>query len=263
MNLTKALALAGVPQSLHSEAMAALNAADFKRAGLTWAKWKVRLFKAGKIADLLDWNDERLCIKHSELCDWDIAPMVNITAHGDNGPWVDTPDGGRPARNYWLNSDPESDEYKAAVTANYWAPGTHPRSKESRKAWYRRNAGEYLAWRLGAAIDPARGFEIWRGRDGKNAAVAWRCGTAWIVKSSTHLVGPLYLNSRKGYEIDNVFSGDYTPQMWWPIDGYALRAPVTWSTLPGRAMDMQAKRWEALQGNGEGKTYTNWRAPDA
>ena len=24
------------------------------------------------------------------------------------------------------------------------------------------------------------------------------------------------------------------PQMWYPIDGYELRAPVTWSVMPGR-----------------------------
>lgn len=260
MTPDQALTLAGVPESLHAEAIASLNAADFKRSGLTWAKWKVRLFKAGKIADLLGWSDERLCIKHPELCDWDIAPMVNVTAHGDNGPWVDTPDGGRPAMNYWLNSDPESDEHKAAVTANYWLPGTHPRSKESRKAWYRRNAGEYKAWRLGAAIDPAKGFEIWRGTDGKNTAIAWRCCGAWLVKSSTHIIGSLYLNSRKGYEIDNVFSGDYTAQMWFPIPGYQLRAPVTWSVLPGGAQSLEPKRWEAVRDDGDGKTYTKWTA---
>jgi hypothetical protein len=128
------------------------------------------------------------------------------------------------------------------------------------KAWYRRNAGEYLAWRLGAAVEPSKGFEIWRGKDGKDSAVAWRCGTAWIVKSSTHLVGPLYLNSRKGYEIDNVFSGDYTPQMWWPIPGYQLRAPVTWSVLPGKAQSLEPKRWESVRDDGDGKTYTKWTA---
>ncbi len=253
----KALMLAGVPESLHSEAIASLNAADFKRTGLTWAKWKVRLFRAGKIADLLDWNDERLCIKHPELCDWDIAPMLNVTAHGDNGPW--TPDGARPLANYWRNADPQSAEYQAAVEANYWLPGTHPRSKESRKAWYRRNAGEYEAYMRGAPIDPAQGFEIWRGSAGKRNAVAWRCCGAWLVKTSTRLLGPLHLNGRHGYEIDNVFSGDYTPQMWWPIDGYALRAPVTWSTLPGRAQSMEPKRWEAVRDDGDGTTYTKWR----
>lgn len=256
MTPSQAIALAGVPEPLHSEAIASLNAADFKRTGLTWEKWRVRLFKAGKIADLLDWNDERLCIKHPELCDWDIAPVVNVTAHGDNGPWEI--DGSRPKANYWRSQDPESNEYQTAVASNYWCKGTHPRSKESRRAWYRRNSGEYKAWRLGAEIDPANGFEIWRGEIGKTRVIVWQCSGAWLIKTSTRLIGPLCINARAGYEIDNVFSGDYTAQMWWPIDGYALRAPVTWSTLPGRKMTLEPKRWEAVQGVGEGRTYTKW-----
>ena len=259
MTPSQALTLAGVPESLHCEAIASLTAEDFKRSGLTWAKWKVRLFRAGKIADLLDWNDERLCIKHPELCDEDIAPVDNITCNGDMIPWAS--DGSRPLRSYWLNQDPASDDYKAAVAANHrYCPGQHPRSRASRKAWYRRNAGEYKAWRLGAAVEPSKGFEIWRGKDGKDSAVVWRCGNAWLVKSSTHLVGSLYLNSRKGYEIDNVFSGDYTAQMWFPIPGYQLRAPVTWSVLPGKAQSLEPKRWEAVKANGDGKTYTKWTA---
>ena len=242
MTPTQTLTLAGVPESLHSEAIASLNAADFKRAGLTWAKWRTRLFRAGKIADLLDWNDERLCIKHPELCDWDIAPMLNVTAHGDNGPWA--PDGSRPLANYWRNADPASAEYAEAVAANYWLPGAHPRSKESRKAWYRRNAGEYEAWARGAAIDPANGFEIWRGERGRTRVIVWQCSGAWLVKTSFRLAGDLAINTRRGFEIDNIFSGDYTPQMWWPVPGYELRAPVTWSTVPGRWMDMARKRWE-------------------
>ena len=254
--MTPALTLAGVPESLHAEAQASLEAADERSAGLTWAKWKVRLFKAGKIADLLDWNDERLCIKHPELCDEDIAPVDNITCNGDMIPWA--PDGSRPLRSYWLSQDPASDDYKAAVAANHrYCPGQHPRSRASRKAWYRRNAGEYKAWRLGAAIDPARGFEIWRGTDGKNTATAWRCCGAWCVSHSQKIIGTLYLNSRKGFEIDNIFCGDYSPQMWWPISGYQLRAPVTWSVLLGRKQQLAYKRWEVEQPNGDGKTYSS------
>jgi hypothetical protein len=239
---TQSLTLAGVPQEMHAEALASVALAKQRSSGLTWAKWKVRLFKAGKIADLLDWNDERLCIKHPELCDWDIAPMLNVTAHGDNGPWA--PDGSRPLSGYWLDADPESADYQAAVEANYWAKGTHPRSKESRRAWYRRNAGEYEAWARGAVIDPANGFEIWRGERGRTRVIVWQCSGAWLVKTSFRLVGDLAINTRRGYEIDNVFSGDYTPQMWWPVPGYELKAPVTWSTVPGRWMDMTRKRWE-------------------
>ena len=251
-----ALEIAGVPADRHAEALASLYRADEDSAGLLWHKLKARWFKAGKIAEALAWEDERLCTVRPDMARLDIAPAINVTAHGDNGPW--TPDGSRPLSNYWRNPDPASAEYAEAVAANYWLPGAHPRSKESRKAWYRRNAGEYEACARGAAIDPANGFEIWRGERGRTRVIVWQCSGAWIVKTSFRLVGDLAINTRRGYEIDNVFSGDYTAQMWWPIDGYALRAPVTWSTLPGRKMTLEPKRWEAVQGNGEGRTYTKW-----
>lgn len=258
MNLTDFLTLAGVPADLHAEALASASLARKNNAGLTLAKWKVRLFRTGRIADLLDWSDERLCTKYPDLADWDIAPMVNITAHGDNGPW--TPDGSRPLPKYWLNPDPASDEYKAAVACNYWLPGTHPRSKASVQAWYKRNAGEYRAWRMGAIVDPAQGIEIWRGSDGKTDVIVWRCGGVWLINASRKLVGSLHLHTRVGFELDNVFAGDYTPQMWWPIDGYQLRATVSYSTLPALGgIDLAPKRWEVTAPLAIGGTYTHWK----
>ena len=244
MSPTKALQLAGVPEALHAEALASIAQAEKAKRGLLLHKLKARWLHAGDIAELLDWEDERLCTACPEWASWDIAPMLNVTAHGDNGPWA--PDGSRPLAGYWLNADPQSAEYQAAVEANYWCKGAHPRSKESRKAWYRRNAGEYEAWDRGAPIDPANGFEIWRGERGRTRVIVWQCSGAWIVKTSFRLIGNLAINTRRGFEIDNIFSGDYTPQMWFPVPGYELKAPVTWSTVPGRRMDMQKKRWEKL-----------------
>ena len=80
MNLQKHLQAAGVPESLRAQAIACLREADKLSDGLTWAKWKVRLFKAGKIAKLLPWGAERLIDVRPDLADWDIAPAVNITA---------------------------------------------------------------------------------------------------------------------------------------------------------------------------------------
>ena len=60
MNLLKLLTTAGVPESLHAQAIACLREANKLSDGLAWAKWKVRLFKAGKIARLLPWSAERL-----------------------------------------------------------------------------------------------------------------------------------------------------------------------------------------------------------
>ena len=44
MNLLKLLCIAGVPESLHAQAIACLREADKLSDGLAWAKWKVRLF---------------------------------------------------------------------------------------------------------------------------------------------------------------------------------------------------------------------------
>lgn len=225
MNLLKHLQAAGVPDHYHPAALAALEGARERAHGLTWAKWKVRLFKAGKIAKLLPWSAERLVDVRHDLADWDIAPMVNITAHGDNVPWVGTPEGGRPAPGQWLDpADPQ------AVAANYWLPGTHPRSPESRKAWYRRNAGEYRAWRLGVPVDLSTGVQVWRG----NGSTVYRCGDAWqVIAQDKLLFIPVVV--RVGYEISNLWRESDGVQLWFPIPGADLRAPVTWSVLPGRA----------------------------
>lgn len=225
MNYIKHLRAAGVPDHYHPAAIAALECARERAQGLTWAKWRVRLFKAGKIARLLPWAAERLVDVRPDLADWDIAPMVNITAHGDNVPWVETPEGGRPAPGQWL--DPADAQ---AIAANYWLPGTHPRSPESRKAWYRRNAGEYRAWRLGVPVDLSTGVQVWRG----NGSTVYRCGDAWqVIAQDKLLFIPVVV--RVGYEISNLWRESDGAQLWFPIPGADLRAPVTWSVLPGRA----------------------------
>lgn len=224
MNLLQYLQRAGVPDSLHPDALACLDAAEARSDGLLWHKIKVRLFRAGKIARLLKWQDERLCDVRPDLADWDIAPMVNITAHGDNVPWVDTPEGGRPAPGQWL--DPADAQ---AVAANYWLPGTHPRSPESRKAWYRRNAGEYRAWRLGMPVDLSKGVQVWR----DNGSTVYHCGDAWqVIAQDKFLFIPVVV--RVGYEISNLWRDSDGAQLWFPIPGADLRAPVTWSVMPGR-----------------------------
>jgi len=150
-----ALSLVGVPADLHAQAIASLALAKERNRGLTWHKLKVRLFRAGKIAKLLKWGDERLLDVRPDLADWDIEPMTNITAHGDHGPWVFTQDGRLPAPGRWLNPDPASAEYQEAVNdpiSQRYFGGAHPRSPEARKAWYRRNGGAYLAWRRGVPV---------------------------------------------------------------------------------------------------------------
>ena len=225
MNLEKHLQAAGVPINLMPEALACLQEADRRSNGLLWHKIKVRLFRAGKISQLLPWEAERLVDVRPDLADWDIAPMVNITAHGDNVPWVETPEGGRPAPGQWLDHADAQ-----AIAANYWLPGTHPRSTESRKAWYRRNAGEYRAWRLGVPVDLSTGVQVWRG----NGSTVYRCGDAWqVIAQDKLLFIPVVV--RVGYEISNLWRESDGAQLWFPIPGADLRAPITWSVLPGRA----------------------------
>lgn len=227
MNPLKHLKAAGVPEHLWVDAMDSLDEAYDRSRGLTLAKWRVRLFKAGKIAELIPWEAERLIDVRPDLADWDIAPVVNITAHGDNAPWVMTPDGGRPAPGRWMNADPTSEDYERAVRSNYWCKGEHPRSKESRKAWYRRNAGEYRAWRLGQPVDPAN---VQRWTQGDTTVI--RAGNAWQIVAKEKWLGIIPVKVRVGHEIDNVVSPDGT-QNWYPIAGHELRAPVSWSVIPG------------------------------
>ncbi|WP_313082526.1 hypothetical protein [Pulveribacter sp.] len=239
MSHAKLLTVAGVPPDLHPQALASLTYAQGRSRGLFAAKLKTRLFRAGRIAKAMPWDAERLIDVRPDWADDDIAPMLNITGHGDNGPWV-FPEGGgidtgRPAQHYWLNPDPASAEYQEAVAKCYWAKGHHPRSQKARKSWYRRNGGEYRAWRLGVPVDPSLPVERWQGRDGRLSVSVVRCGDAWIVNTERRLIGRLSLHGRYGFEVDNVFSGQFSPQMWFPIPGYELRAPVTWSTVP---------RWE-------------------
>lgn len=222
MNITKHLTVAGVPQALHVQAQQAIDQADAQSKGLAWAKWRVRLFKAGKISRVLPWAAERLVDVRADLADWDIAPMLNITAHGDNVPWVETPEGGRPAAGAWMADTPE------ARAANYWLPGTHPRSPESRKAWYRRNAGEYRAWRLGLPV-VAGASRVWRA----DGVVVRENNGAWQIDASDKWLGLIPVRVRIGYEIDNAVRDDGV-QLWFPIPGHDLRAPVTWSVIPGK-----------------------------
>lgn len=234
MDHRKHLRSAGVPTALHPEALASLRLARERAKGLTRAKWKVRLLKAGKIAKLLEWGDNRLCEKHPELAGWDIAPMRNITAHGDHVEWMETPDGGRPNPDCWLNPDPTSEEYRRAVAlprSQRYFGGHHPRSKAARKAWYRRNAGEYMAWERGAPIAEDAVMRVWRG---PGVRVCCADG-AWIVVAERALFGPWKLRTRTGFEVDNVFSESLGARIWYPIPGHALRAPATHSVIPGKS----------------------------
>lgn len=223
MNPLKYLQAAGVPAHYHAAALASIESARDRASGLLWHKIKVRLFQAGKIAKLLQWNDERLLYVRPDLASWDIAPVINITAHGDNVPWVMTAAGGRPVPGAWLDDSPE------ARAANYWCEGEHPRSQKSRKAWYRRNGGEYEAWARGVPVNVANA-RAWHG-DGVSV---YECSGAWQINAQDKWIGFIPVKVRIGFEISNVWRESDGAQLWFPIPNHGLRAPLTWSVMPGR-----------------------------
>lgn len=259
MNTIEALRIAGVPDYHFKEAENSLQLADDRIKGLLLHKAKTRWFEASKIAKELKWENNRLIEVRPDWAKKDIAPMLNITCNGDFIEWVETPDGGRPYPDCWLNPDPESEDYKRACEINYrYFKGLHPRSYEARVIWYRRNAGEYLAYDRGVPITAHEGFEIWRGQEEGIIVSAWRAGAHWMVNTSKPWIGSYHLKSRKGFEIDNIFCGKLSPQLWFPIPGYQLRAPVSYSTLPRKGGDsMEFYGWEDVQMSG-GKAYTNY-----
>lgn len=258
-NIEKYLILAGVPQHLHEDAIESLERAKALTSGTYLKKIKARLFYAGKIAKTLRWEDERLCIKYPELAKYDIAPVKNVTCNGDMIPWKS--DGSEPKETYWLDKNPDSEEYKEAVKANErYCSGAHPRSRESRKCWYRRNAGEYPNYMKGALINPKDGVEFWRGHNETVSVLVVRASGAWIVSTKEKVLGNFCLVRRTGFEVDNIYCGINTPRMWFPIEGYDLRAIPTHSVLPKIGMKVdQPHRWEAkiMQVDATGKTYAN------
>jgi hypothetical protein len=57
-------------------------------------------------------------------------------------------------------------------------------------------------------------------------------GDAWQIKRDQHIAFGFGLKYRLGHEIDNVFDLKTGEQRWYPIPGYDLKTPVTWSVLP-------------------------------
>lgn len=260
MNIKNLMAIAGVPESYFGEIDLCLKQAEKDYVGVNWKKLKTKLFKAGKISKMVNWETERLCIDFPEYRDDDVAPVTKIKLYGDNGPWECTPEGDRPLKKWWTNQDPNSEEYKEAVKSNYWCEGEHPKSQKSVKAWLRRNGGEYLVYRLGMTIDPTNGLEIWHGSKDNMQVSFHRASGAWIINTIKQY-GPIAITSRYGYECDNVYSGIYSPQAWFPIDGYELKAPVTrgWRIRFGDRKILPSL-WESpfikIDGN---RSYTYWK----
>src|SRR5690606_33688448 len=101
MSFGEYLQIAGIPPELHQAATECLDHAKVRAKGLLWHKAKVRLLRAGKIARAMPWEAERLLDVRPEWARWDVAPMRNITGHGDNVPW----DESGPVAGAWLAED--------------------------------------------------------------------------------------------------------------------------------------------------------------
>ena len=261
MNTIKALQIAGVPEKHYKAATASIELASKRTEGLLLHKMKARYLKAKKISNILQWEDERLCVKYPKYAEYDIAPMRNITCNGDHLPWKNTTEGGRPDPDAWMNKDPNSLEYQEAVmnaTSLRYFSGNHPRSRKAREMWYRRNGGEYLAWERGQVIRPSEGFERWTGTQGSTQVIATRADGAWIIRASER-TGPFRVVTRVGFEVDNIYSGMYSPQAWFPIEGYELRGCATHSVLLGKELNLNPPNWgvELVQPTDRG-TYLSW-----
>lgn len=248
MNYTKLLKVALTDSVMIDSAAASLAECKRRASGSTWKKWKVRLFKAGWIADQLAWSNNRLIEVHPDLLDMDIEPVTKVSSNGDNGPWDGAP--GHPIEDCWLNEDTGSAEYRDAVNNCYWSRGNHPRSKQARKDWYRRNAGAGYVYRVGCPVDEIEGLKIWRGRSGRTDVVVFKSGDAWQMHTYTKLIGNLKFMRRIGFEVDNVFSGTIAAQAWFAIDALpVLKAPVSWTAfwLTTKAVYERKDNWPGVE----------------
>ena len=220
----KALEIAGVPVEKHPWIASQQKQAKKAAKGMLWHKIKARLWYGPRAAAKLPWDAERL---PEDQRQWDIAPVLNVTANGDSIPWEVVDGVSKPRSEYWLNPDPKSAEYHEAINANYWKPGHHPRSRKARKAWYRRNGGEYAAWRRGKELYTP-GVSVWNGERGRVRVTVVGTSNVYLIHTSTRLVGKLRLIWRTGYEVDNVAWRSLDSSGWVPMPGDKHRAPLTW-----------------------------------
>lgn len=230
--MLKYLEQAGVPVDLHKDALKCLEEAKERSKGLLWHKTKVRWLKAGKLAKMIPWEAERLIDVRLDLASYDVAPVENVKILGDFFPWVQTAQGYKPSRGQWLNPDPESEEYKIAVASNKWTPNTHPRSYKSKKNAFRRNGGEYEAWSRGITLPKTLtkdDVQTYRG----NGVVVHHSNGAWQIITRDKWLKIIPVKVRIGYEIDNVYNTTDGIQNWIALDGFDLRAPLSWSIIPG------------------------------
>ena len=98
----RALALAGVPEHLHSQAQSALEQARIRAQGLTLHQLRARL-AAKRIARALPWAAETVEDALPAYASYGVAPNWGNGVNGDNVPWAEhyqMPDGS--VRQVWM-----------------------------------------------------------------------------------------------------------------------------------------------------------------
>lgn len=111
----RALALAGVPEHLHSQAQNALEQARSRAQGLALHQLRARL-AAKRIARALPWAAETVEDALPAYASYGVAPNWGNGVNGDNVPWAEhyqMPDGS--VRQVWMLGQPRGGELPAAL----------------------------------------------------------------------------------------------------------------------------------------------------
>ena len=224
MNYEKLLAIADCQDPAVPGILAGARAAA---KGTTWRKWYTRLFKAGKLAKVVcDNNATRASAVDPKYADDDVEHVSNINAYGDNDNWDEAT--GLPKDRNVRAAEPTQFD----IDRNYWAKGLWAGDYAAVKAWYRRNGGAGLVYRLGAPVARSDARARYVGQSGRWTVEVLTRGPAALLVASYRLAFGFSLKVRSGYEIDNVFDHNTNTQNWYPLPGYSLNAPVTHTILP-------------------------------
>lgn len=170
MNLQKYLDAAGVPPTLHEQALESLERSRQASKQVTPYKLSAPLVMAW-VVPRLPWEAENLPAKYAK---WD----NDISINGDPWGWAQRPDGS------WYRPAPLEDTPEAREKC-YWAKGHHPRSKWARYVWLGwRNKASKLAHDLGepmgAPISTWGDEEVSRANPG---VCVYRMGECWQIMS--------------------------------------------------------------------------------
>lgn len=197
MNLIKFLTKAGVPESLHKQALAGLQEARARARKLRPYKWSAPLVMAF-VVPFLRWDAEKLPRLFSR---WD----NDVSLNGDPWGWAQAADG------TWYRPAPLEDTPEARDKC-YWAKGHHPRSRWARYVWLGwRNRASLYAAQLGV---PATSDAIVTHGDptiskSRAGAVAYQFGPYWQIMAVTK-VGPFAIRRNVGYKLNNVLHNQHT-----------------------------------------------------